>query len=356
MVERIRLAQELLDEYRVSALLLMSSANVFYLSGLKASLAYLVITKEKAYLLTDGRYFERAKPLAHDLLEVHLILENPLQTLKKFLRSLGVSSVGIEGDYVTIAVKSALRSRFYKLIPLLSPLKKLRLKKDKTERELIKKAINLTDRIFKELLDEPLSGETELSLRGKIVNKAFTLGSTGESFPAIVAFREHSAIPHWESSSTKINGKGALLFDMGVVYQGYVSDFTRTVYLGRADEEFKRAYQWVKEAYFKALEMVKVGRDVREVDLAVRDYFKEKGVLSHFTHSTGHGVGIEVHEPPRLYYKLKEKIKIEEGMVFTIEPGLYFPGKFGIRLENIVFVEDGRGVVYSEVPLELLEL
>jgi len=356
MVERIRRAQELLDEYRVSALLLMSSPNVFYLSGLKASLAYLVITKEKAYLLTDGRYYERAKPLAHELLEVHLILENPLQTLKKFLRSLAVPSVGIEGDHITLAVRNSLRSRYFKLIPLVSPLKKLRLRKDERERELIKKAIALTDRIFKELLEGPILGETELSLRGKVVNKAFSLGSTGESFPAIVAFRENSAIPHWESSNAKISGKGALLFDFGVVYQGYVSDFTRTVYLGKAEEEFKRAYQLVKEAYFKALDMVRVGRDAREIDLAVRNYFREKGVLSHFTHSTGHGVGIEVHEPPRLYYNLKEEIRIEEGMVFTIEPGLYFPGKFGIRLENIVFVEDGRGVVYSEVPLELLEL
>jgi len=333
----------------------MNPANVFYLSGLKASLSYLIITEEKGYLLTDGRYFERAKPLAHEALEVHLILENPMQTLKKFLRSLGVSTVGIEGDSITVATRSALRSKHYKLIPLTAPIEKLRIKKDKTERELIKKAVEFTDRIFKEILKEPLKGETELSIRGKIVQKAFSLGSSGESFPAIVAFKDHSAIPHWESSSTAIDGKGPLLIDFGIVYQGYVSDFTRTVYLGKADEEFKKVYNLIKEAYFRALERVRVGRDVQEVDLAVREFFKEKGVLSYFTHSTGHGVGIEVHEPPRLYCKIKEKIKIEDGMVFTIEPGLYFPGKFGVRLENIVFVEDGRGVVYSEVPLELFE-
>lgn len=143
---------------------------------------------------------------------------------------------------------------------------------------------------------------------------------------------------------------------MGVIYEGYCSDFTRTVYLGKAPKEFKLAYSMVRDAWLKAFDRVKVGVPVYEIDKAVREYFANMGVLSFYTHATGHGLGIEIHEYPRLYYTenkhyLKECPKIEEGMVFTIEPGLYFSGKFGIRLENVVFVERGKPKYTQRFPL-----
>ena len=144
---------------------------------------------------------------------------------------------------------------------------------------------------------------------------------------------------------------------MGLVWRGYCSDFTRTLFLGKADEEFKKVYTVVRDAHLFALEEVKVGNEIGNVDRRAREHIKKKGFGKFFTHSTGHGVGVEIHEFPRVYYKGKDaKRVIEEGMVFTIEPGIYLPGKFGVRLENIVAVVDGRGEPLSEVSLDLVEL
>ncbi len=353
---RFKKAQALLDEYGVDALFIHHPSNVFYLSGLRATLAFLILTKEKAYLFTDARYYERTKALAQSFLESRLLLGEIWKTLKKFIHSLRIKKLGVESDYLTLDKKKYLQSSKYKLIPLLHPLQKLRMIKDRVELSLLKLAVSLTDQIFYEILSLPLVGSTELEVRGKIVERIFKFRGEGESFPAIVAYKENSAIPHWECSERLISGEGPLLLDFGLRYRGYASDFTRTIFLGKASSEFRKFYQLVKEAYWLGLSAVKVGQDLREVDRRIREFFSRKGYLSGFIHATGHGIGLDVHEPPRVYENYKEPLPIEEGMVFTIEPGLYFPGNFGIRLENIVFVEGGEGVVYSQVPLELFEI
>lgn len=358
--QRLERVRKLLREWELPAFLFSSTPNVFYLSGLKASQAYVVITEKEAFLITDARYYARAQKILSPSLETKLILGDPTKFLKDLLKSLKVSRVGFEKDRVTCDLKERLRSRSYQLIGLSQPLRALRMLKEATEIEKIKKAVAITDEIFQELLPLLKPGLTELEVRGKIVELAFKKEAEGEAFPSIVARGEHSAIPHWESSKKAIS-KGPLLIDMGVIYEGYCSDFTRTLYLGRAELEFKKYYEMVKTAWFKAFERVKTGVPVYEMDKKIRDYFHKKGVLSYFTHSTGHGLGIEIHEFPRIYYQkskkyLKNQPYLEEGMVFTIEPGLYFPGGFGIRLENVVFVEGGRGKIYSENSLELLEL
>jgi len=147
------------------------------------------------------------------------------------------------------------------------------------------------------------------------------------------------------------------LIDMGLLWKGYCTDFTRTIHLGRASSEFKKIYNIVKDAHLFALEKVKVGRKISEIDKTARDYIKKKGYGKFFIHSTGHGVGIEIHEFPRVYYKGVDKdVIIEEGMVFTIEPGIYLGGKFGVRLENIVAVIRGVGEPLSKVSLDLIEI
>jgi Xaa-Pro aminopeptidase/Xaa-Pro dipeptidase len=358
--QRLEKVRKLLWEKELDGFLFSSTPNVFYLTGLKASQAYVVITEKEALLVTDARYYERAKEIASPSFKTKLILGDPTKFLKDLLKSLKISRVGFEKDRVTCELRERLRSRSYQLIGLSQPLRSLRMKKEVIEIEKIKRAVGITDEIFQKLLHILKPGLFELEVRGKIVEFAFKREAEGEAFPSIVASGEHSAIPHWESSK-KIISKGPLLIDMGVLYEGYCSDFTRTLYLGKADQEFKKYYEIVKTAWFKAFERVKTGVPVYEIDKRIREYFQKKGVLSYFTHSTGHGLGIEIHEFPRIYYHkskkyLKNQPYLEEGMVFTIEPGLYFPGRFGIRLENVVFVEEGRGKIYSENSLELLEL
>lgn len=358
--DRLNRVREILQEKGLSAFLFSSYPNVFYLSGLRASHAYVIVTEKQAFLLTDGRYFEKAKEILPTFMEAKLIIGDPFKFLKAFLRSLKIKNIGFEKDRVPCELKERLRSKDYKLIGVSQVLKNLRMLKDKSELEKMKEAVRITDRIYQELLKHLKPGLTELEIRGKIVELIFKFSGEGESFPSIVAGGAHSAIPHWESSRNPIK-KGPLLIDMGILFKGYCSDFTRTLYLGNADSEFKKYFEMVKTAWYKAFEKVKAGVPVYEIDKAVRDYFEKKGVLANFTHATGHGIGIEIHEFPRIYFQkskkfLKEQPLIQEGMVFTIEPGLYFSGKFGIRLENMVFVEGGEGKIYSEIPLELLEL
>uniref|UniRef100_A0A832GRT8 Aminopeptidase P family protein n=1 Tax=Caldimicrobium thiodismutans TaxID=1653476 RepID=A0A832GRT8_9BACT len=359
--KRLLKVRKLLEERGLSALLFASQASVFYLTKFRASHAYFLVTEKEAYLLTDARYIERAKQSASSLYKVELILGDPFKFLKNFLKTHEFKRVGYESERVTCGMLRELKSKHYKLIPLMQPLKELRMIKGSEEREFIKEAVKIVDRIYLELLDYLRPGLTELEVRGKILELAFRYGGEGEAFPSIVASGENSAIPHWETSRKPLEANKPLLIDMGIVWEGYCSDFTRTLYLGRASEDFKKYYQLVKEAWFRGFERAKVGTPVYEIDRAIREFFQEKGVISHFTHATGHGIGIEIHEPPRIYFQkskryLQSQPLLEEGMVFTIEPGLYFPGNFGIRLENVVFIEGGEAKVYSDVSLELVEL
>ncbi len=354
-MKRIRQVQELLKKHNLDAFLFSSQANVFYLSGFRSSHAYVVITRDSHHLLTDGRYYEKAKSTLKDW-DVLLIKENAIKVIKGFLKRLGVFRVGYEEDRVSCEFRKALRGGF-RWIGISGFLKEIRAIKDEEELKTIKEGVKKSDRIYKRLLEYITEGMTELEIRSWLVQEFFKEGASGESFPAIVASGKGSAIPHYETSQKRIRRGEPLLIDMGLVWQGYCTDFTRTLFLGKADSEFRRVYSIVKDAHLLALERIKVGRKLREIDMVAREYIRKKGFGKFFTHSLGHGVGVEIHEFPRVYYKGKDKdVRIEEGMVFTVEPGIYLPGKFGVRLENMVMVKGGVGEPLSEVSLDLVEL
>lgn len=349
----------LLEEKDLDGFLFLYPPNVVYLSGFKASHAYVIITKDKKYFLTDGRYFDKAK---NDLVEwtVVKIEDDPIKYLRSFLKKLEVKRLGFEKEKISCYLREKLKCSRYKTLGVVNPLGKLRMIKEKEELEILKEGIRKTDQVFKKVLKqmkEKMKRETltELAVRGLIVGEIFKEGGKGESFPTIVASGEASAIPHWESSERQIQRKAPLLIDMGLIWREYVTDFTRTIFIGEPDKEFLTLYEIVKTAWFKGFEKVKAGNRISEIDSTIREYLKQKGLDKYFTHATGHGIGIEVHEEPRVYH-LNKEVVIEDGMVFTIEPGLYFEKKYGIRLENIVMVEDGRGIVFSEIPLDLIVL
>ena len=355
---RLKKVRELLKEKDLDALLITGRANVFYLSLFKSTNACILLTREDNYLLTDARYIDRAKYL-EPLLRIKLVRESLTKELKGLFEELRLEIIGYEKDEVTCEFLEALKEKGREFVGVSKILVPLRIVKDEFELELIKEAVRLTDEVFKKgvsFIKEKISaGESisELSLRGYLVYQMFNLGAEGESFPSIVASGRASAIPHWETSDSQIEINAPLLIDMGLVWKGYSSDFTRMLYIGKPDKEFLRYYELVKEAWFVAFERVKVGVPVAFIDSAVREYFKKKGVDRFFVHATGHGIGIEIHEEPRVSYRVPKDVLIEEGMVFTIEPGLYFKENFGIRLENVVFVEGGVGKVFSSIPLEL---
>ncbi len=353
---KLKEVQKLIEKEGLDAFLFSSRANVFYLSGFSSTHAYAVITPNSKHLLTDGRYYERAKAQLKDW-EVVLIKGRAIRSLKRFLREKGLVRVGFESDRVSCDLRKHLRSTRIKWKGYSSFLKEIRAIKTREEIEIMREGVKKSDSIYRELLNFVRPGMTELEVRGFIVSRIFELGGSGESFPAIVASGEGSAIPHWETSERKIEHGSPVLVDMGLLWKGYCTDFTRTFFLGKPDEEFIKVYNIVRDAHLFALEKVRVGNKLGEVDRAARDYIKRKRYGKFFVHTTGHGVGVEIHEYPRVYYKGEDaEVVIEEGMVFTIEPGIYLPGRFGVRLENIVAVVGGVGEPLSSVSLDLVSV
>ncbi|MCS6999171.1 MAG: Xaa-Pro peptidase family protein [Aquificaceae bacterium] len=354
-MKRIERVQALLKEKGLQAFLFSSQPNVFYLSGFRSSHAYVVVGRDSHYLLTDSRYYEKARSTLKGW-DVVLIEGNALKAIYGLLKKLKASRVGYEEDRVSCEFRRRLRGGF-NWVGIPSFLKKLRAIKEREEIETLREGVRASDRVYLRVLERIREGLTELEVRSLLVSEFFKEGALGESFPAIVAGGEGSAIPHWETSSRKIKKGEALLIDMGLLWKGYCTDFTRTVYLGRASSEFRKVYDTVKDAHLFALEKVKVGKKVSEIDKTAREYIRKKGFGKFFNHSTGHGVGVEIHEFPRIYYKGQDKdVVVEEGMVFTIEPGIYINNRFGVRLENMVAVVGGVGEPLSQVSLDLVEV
>jgi len=344
---------EKIKKENLDAFLFSSQSNVFYLSGFKSSNAYVVLTDREKYFFTDARYFEGAKEKLNGWNVI--LLKERLKELQEFLKNF--NKVGFEKDMFTIAFyENFTRDTDLdkRLIGYSGFLDDIRIIKSQKEIEIIKQAVWKIDNIYQKILKNIKSLKTELDVRRKIVNYIFEEESTGESFPAIVASGRHSAIPHWETSNSPIEKNNLLLIDMGLIYKGYCSDFTRTFAIGKIDKELRKIYEIVKEAHIAATEAVKEGIPIKEVDLAARKVIEKAGYGDYFVHSTGHGIGIDIHEEPRIY-KNNENL-LRENMVFTIEPGIYLPDKGGVRLENIVVCKKNRAEVLTRTSLDFIEI
>ncbi len=355
VVEKIK--REGLDGFLFSA-----QPSVFYLSRFRSTHAYVLLTSAgEKVLITDGRYILKAeRELSSEGWLVEEVKSPLFENLVKVLQKYAVKKVGLEEDRINLAwferFKCNALKGGLKVVPYSGFLDEFRMVKTPDEIERIAKAAEITDRVYLRLLEflkentHRLEGFTEKDLRKFLICNYLEEGAEGESFPSIVAAGENSAIPHHETSKTLLKKDSLLLIDTGCVWEGYCSDFTRTLFLGKPDKELLKVYEIVKEAHLRALEAVKVGRPLKEVDLAAREYIESQGYGQYFNHSTGHGVGIEIHEPPRVYKT--EETPIKEGMVFTVEPGIYLPGKGGVRLENIVVATEEGARVLSKISLE----
>ena len=344
--------------------LFSSQPSVFYLARFSSTHAYVLLTaRGERVLITDSRYLLKAKnrlsPLGWEIREI----KSPLyKNLAHIVKDYGVKNLGIEGDRVYYnfyeKLKKALSEEGIKVIPLGGFLDEFRMVKTPEEIKKIAKAVEITDKAFNllvEFLKENRKGITKLKekdLRRFLICEYLKEGAQGESFPAIVASGKNSAIPHHETTDKTLQENAPLLIDTGCVWKGYCSDFTRTLFIGKPDKELLKVYEIVKEAHLRAVGAVREGLPIGEIDKVAREYIEKNGYGEYFTHSTGHGVGIEIHEPPRVYQT--ETTPIREGMVFTIEPGIYLPQKGGVRIENIVAVVGGKAKVLQKTPIELV--
>ncbi len=348
---------------KIEALLLTHGADVRYLCGFTGSNAVLLVLPRSAVLLTDGRYTTQAREEASGV-RVR-IGKKLLETSASLLLRAGVSSVSYDANHTSFATlgrmqaslpeswSGAARRRFFRALAG-SPVAPLREVKDADELAILEEAARLGCRVFEAVLPHLAAGVPEREIAAELEYAARRMGADGMSFDTIVASGRRSAMPHGTAGAQALPRRGFVTMDFGMMNKGYCSDMTRTVYLGKPGRAEREAYAAVLEAEQAGIRAVRAGVSALKVDGAARKALRERGLAKYFTHSTGHGVGLEIHEGPRLAAKVKDKLA--EGMVVTVEPGVYFPGEFGIRIEDMVAVEANGARVLTQAAKELIML
>jgi Xaa-Pro aminopeptidase len=343
------------------ALLVTQLHDIRYLCGFTGSSAALAVTRRKARLFTDGRYTTQAAEEVK-VAEVGIVSGSPaVNALDWLVSQPGVNQVSFDGAHTTVAElarwKGALPARLRKsfLAQLEAPLvEPLRMVKDDDEIALMADAALVGCELFEHVLTVIRPGIPELEVAAALEHQARLLGAEGMSFDTIVASGQRSALPHGRATSAPLPRRGFVTLDFGIILKGYCSDMTRTVYLGKPGNKERSAYESVLEAQVTAVAAVRPGVSCGAVDEAARNVLRKAGLAEAFSHSTGHGVGLEIHEPPRV--GASQTSKLAAGMVITIEPGIYLAGEFGIRIEDMVAVTQTGVRVLTPAPKALIEL
>ena len=342
---RQRRLRESLPSNRLDGLLVTHLPNIRYLCGFTGSAGALFVSDAKSVLFTDGRYRTQARAEVQGG-KVVIGKKGPLAACAEWLRANKSRSrmrrrIGIESEHFTVAERSRLAAmvpRDSLLRPAPALIERSRTVKDAEEIEQIQSAVLLGADLFDVILKMTRPGVKESEVAAELEYAARKAGAEGMSFPTIIAGGTRSSLPHGRASEATIPSRGFVVCDFGVILTGYCSDMTRTVYVGRPTGEARRVYESVRRAQQAAIEAVQPGVVVGEIDRVARKLLKTNNLDRYFTHSTGHGVGLEIHEPPRIATGQEEIL--HPGMVITIEPGVYIPGKFGVRIEDMVVVTE----------------
>lgn len=334
---RIKIVRQKLLKEKIDAVLISDVSNIEYLTGYSnfskdEREAYIFLGENFGYIITDGRYTEAIKKEVPHL----TLFERGHQRSAEHLfrkHQKEIKKLGIEEDNLTVAEAKTLKKHFKNTKHF--DVKKLRSIKTKEEITKIEKACKIGDLAFAYILKKIKIGVSEKEIAGEL-EKIIKEHRAEISFPPIIAFGKNSAIPHHQTGDSKLEEGQIILLDFGAKLNGYCSDMTRTVFFGKPSERQKKIYETVLGAQQKAINFVKKQVKAKAVDKVARDYIKSKG-FPDIPHSLGHGIGLEVHEHPSLSPKSKDILK--EGMVFSIEPGIYLPGFGGIRIEDLFVLE-----------------
>lgn len=348
----MRKATGLLARHALDALFLTNLTNISYLSGFSGSNAFLLLTKKGGVFYTDFRYREAAcnEVFGH---EIEIYKESLLKTISKRLQKTGVKRLGFEASSLPFSYYADLKKemRGIKLVPTRQYIEGLRAVKDVSEIARIKDAVAVIERVVRKSLRVLKPGVSENDVGLEIDYLMRREGADRPSFETIVAFGGSSSMPHAKLTSRKLKEGDTVLIDIGCSVGGYSSDLTRTFFFNSISARQKKVYRAVLEAQREALSIIKPGVAVSQIDKAARHCLWTKGYGKEFGHALGHGVGREVHELPRISSKSEEKV--QAGMVFTVEPGVYIPGWGGVRIEDMVAVNAGGCDVLTTVPKEL---
>jgi Xaa-Pro aminopeptidase len=343
---------EIFEKKEVEGILFFSPENIRYLSGFSGSEGYLFVGEDEKILLVDSRYITQAHEEARGC-RISLV-EKGIEGVAMHVSSLELERLGFESRGISVALFEQLQERLHmvELVPLKNELERLRGLKTSEEIALMQRAVEIAEGAWKQVLERVKPGTGEDLLALKLEYEMKKGGAEGIAFDVIVASGPRTALPHAQPTKRAIETGDFVLFDFGSRYRGYCSDETCTVIAGQATTEQRRIYGIVKDAHDQAIELVRPGAKLAEIDAAARDHIDQKGYGEHFGHGTGHGVGLAVHEWPAVGKDSRDVV--EEGMVFTIEPGIYIPGWGGVRIEDMVLVISGGCEILTTISKDLM--
>lgn len=351
---RLKALRAALPREKIDALLVTDLKNARYLTGFTGSNAFVIVTESKAFLLTDSRYATQASE------EVQgygiKIITKALDAIAGLLTSLRVKTLGFEAANVTCSMHSLLGQALpkVKLKPTTGLVGKLRVKKDATEIERLRASARLLDTGYRDAMRLIRPGAVERDAALSIEMALRRRGADGLAFDTIIASGPRGALPHGKASRKKIKKGEFVVVDMGVLMDGYNSDETRTFVVGKATARHREIYGIVKDAQARGLDAIRPGIKAGVVDAAARDPIRKAGYGKYFGHGTGHGVGLDIHEGPSVAPGNEEIL--EEGMVVTVEPGIYIPGWGGVRIEDMALVVKGGFELLTKTGKDLTAL
>ncbi len=347
--------KKLFETAKISAnsILLTKQPNILYFTGFTGDDSWAIINPKKTIIITDGRYDIQAHqqcPSANIIVRTGPITDALNRTLKKHK----IKSTAIISEEISLALMSKLKKQTENIsIKKISQelISTLRECKTKDEIKNIKKAIKIAQISFTQAIREIKIGITEREFAALLEYKMKLNGAEKSAFDIIVAHGKNSAKPHAQASNNKLKPNQPIVIDFGAQYNGYCSDLTRTLWLGKMPEYYRKLYRICYKAQQQAISAIKSGISVSDIDKQAREIIERAGYGKYFTHSTGHGLGLDVHEMPIISQRVKQNLK--EGMIITIEPGIYIPGKGGIRIEDDILVASQGCKVLSTLPKEI---
>ncbi|MBY0122427.1 Xaa-Pro peptidase family protein [Bacillus sp. S/N-304-OC-R1] len=353
-MEKLQKLRSSFERIGIDGMLVTSEYNRRYMTNFTGSAGVVLVSGEHAQFITDFRYIEQAQSecIGYDIVKHTGSIPDEVA---EQVKNLGIKKLGFEQDHLTFSdFKAYEKAVQAELIPVSNEIEKLRLIKTDAEIKILKVAAEIADAAFKHIIDFIRPGITELDVSNELEFFMRKAGAESSSFDIIVASGYRSALPHGRASSKVIEKGDFVTLDYGAYYNGYVSDITRTLAVGEPDSKLKDIYDIVLQAQLRGMEGIKPGMTGKEADALTRDYITEKGYGEYFGHSTGHGIGLEVHEGPSL--SVKSDVVLEPGMVVTVEPGIYIPGLGGVRIEDdtIITKEHNESLTHSTKELIIL--
>ena len=321
----------------LDSILVTNATNVSYLSGFRGTDAVMLVTADAGYFFTDSRYIEEAKKEITGHLNVKLVSESIFASINEIVKTKKLKALGFESMDLPYGVANKLKGLLSKtvFVPVKNLVESLRSIKDQDEIDRIRKAVKLAKEVFEKAAASIRPGVSEELIKRKIELELIIKGSAC-AFEPIIASGLNSSKPHARATSRYFKDNDFVMIDMGAKVDGYNSDFTRTIVIGRAQKRFLKIYETVSQAQRKAIDRITPGAKASDIDKAGRDHIKKNGFGKYFGHSIGHGVGMDVHEEPSI--SPSSKTRLAAGMVFTVEPAIYIPGFGGVRIEDMVLV------------------